>query len=189
MLWVLVLGSHKPLVLIPGQMTAMRSARACWLKSRDRRKPLSLISSTMPPNNPKTPTRHRSRSETKTPLTPSLATGLNPAANNSPTKSRFPKQSGTAVGDVSNPFIATTSKSKSTSRSPSPIKRLTGGIQVTDSLAKQAGGGIIRKGGAESRIDVITRDYVPPPKTEMKRSRSTPANRSVGPSLFRCSLS
>jgi cell division cycle protein 20 (cofactor of APC complex) len=50
---------------------------------------------------------------------------------------------------------------------------------VTDSLAKQAGGGIIRKGGAESRIDVITRDYVPPPKTEMKRSRSTPANRSV----------
>jgi cell division cycle protein 20 (cofactor of APC complex) len=50
---------------------------------------------------------------------------------------------------------------------------------VTDSLAKQASGGIIRKGGAESRIDVITRDYVPPPKTEMKRSRSTPANRSV----------
>ena len=137
----------------------------------------------MPLNNPKTPTRHRSRSETKAPLTPSLATGVNSVAYNSPTKSRFPKQSGTAIGDVSNPFIATTSKP--TSRPPSPIKRLTGGIQVTDSLAKQAGGGIIRKGSAESRIDVVTRDYVPPPKTDMRRSRSTPANRSVGwPSLY-----
>ena len=55
---------------------------------------------------------------------------------------------------------------------------------MTDSLAKQASGGIIRKGSAESRIDVITRDYVPPPKTEMKRSRSTPANRSVRTILF-----
>ena len=50
---------------------------------------------------------------------------------------------------------------------------------MTDSLAKQASGGIIKKGSAESRIDVITRDYVPPPKPEMKRSRSTPASRSV----------
>lgn len=141
----------------------------------------------MPPNNPKTPTRHRSRSETKTPLTPSLAVGLNSVAYNSPTKSRFPKQQGTAIGDASNPFITTTSKPSS--RPPSPIKRLTGGIQVTDSLAKQASGGIIRKGGAESRIDVITRDYVPPPKNEIKRSRSTPANRSVGAflSLYRLS--
>ena len=138
-------------------------------------------SSFMPPNNPKTPTRHRSRSETKTPLTPSLAAALNSIAHNSPTKSRFQKQPGTAIGDVTNPFIATTSKS--TSRPPSPIKRLTGGIYVTDSLAKQAGGGIIKKGSAESRIDVITRDYVPPPKTEMKRSRSTPANRPVGSPL------
>ena len=144
--------------------------------SRPPAKP-SSISSVMPPNNPKTPTRHRSRSETKAPLTPSLTTGLNSTAYNSPTKSRFPKQPGTAIGDVSNPFITTT---KPTSRPPSPIKRLTGGIQVTDSLAKQASGGIIRKGSAESRIDVITRDYVPPPKTDMKRSRSTPANRSVG---------
>lgn len=51
---------------------------------------------------------------------------------------------------------------------------------MTDSLAKQASGGIIKKGSAESRIDVITRDYIPPPKPEVKRSRSTPANRSVG---------
>lgn len=157
------------------------------LKSRDQRKPpetvITQFSFYMPPNNPKTPTRLRSRSETKVPLTPSLAAGLNSAAHNSPTKGRFPKQSGTAIGDVSNPFIATTSKQ--TSRPPSPIKRLTGGIQVTDSLAKQASGGIIRKGSAESRIDVITRDYVPPPKTEMKRSRSTPANRSVCSPPFR----
>ena len=134
----------------------------------------------MPPNNPKTPTRHRSRSETKTPLTPSLAIGLNSVAYNSPTKSRFPKQV-TAIGDASNPFITATSKPSS--RPPSPIKRLTGGLHVTDSLAKQASGGIIRKGSVESRIDVITRDYVPPPKTETRRSRSTPANRSVGAPL------
>ena len=113
---------------------------------------------TMAPNNPKT----------------------NSVLQNSPTKSRFRKQSASAIGDVSNPFLTT---SKPSSRPPSPIKRLNGGLQVTDSLAKQASGGVIRKGGAESRIDVITRDYVPPQKTEMKRSRSAPANRSVGAPL------
>ncbi|KAJ6611782.1 WD40 repeat-like protein [Mycena sp. CBHHK59/15] len=41
---------------------------------------------------------------------------------------------------------------------------------------RQASGGVIRKGGVESRIDVVTLDYVPPPKSaEVKRSRSTPA--------------
>ena len=41
------------------------------------------------------------------------------------------------------------------------------------------GGGVIRKGGVESRLEVVTRDYVPPPpppKYEVKRSKSTPAS-------------
>ncbi|KAL4253717.1 WD repeat CDC20/Fizzy family protein [Abortiporus biennis] len=114
--------------------------------------------------NPKTPSRHRSRSETKTPLTPSLISGLNSLRfESSPTK-------GKAVDTTANPFI------QSQSRPSSPIKRTTSGsITVSDSLQKQASGGVIRKGGVESRIDVITRDYVPPTKSEHKRSRSQPS--------------
>ncbi|KAG6828675.1 hypothetical protein H0H92_007090 [Tricholoma furcatifolium] len=97
---------------------------------------------------PKTPSRRtRSRSEAKTPLTPSLVSGLN-------------------------------SLSVNPSRPSSPIKRTTSGsIPVSDSLQRQAGTGVIRKGGIESRLDVVTRDYVPPPpKPELKRSRSNPAS-------------
>lgn len=63
----------------------------------------------------------------------------------------------------------------------SPIKRATStSIPLSDAFQRQASGGVIRKGGVESRIDVVTFDYVPPPKsTEVKRSRSTPA--IVGP--------
>ncbi|OJT08624.1 hypothetical protein TRAPUB_473 [Trametes pubescens] len=100
----------------------------------------------MPPP-PKTPSRHRSRSETKTPLTASMF-GVN------------------ATADASNPFIVP-------SRPASPIKRATSSsLQVSESLQRQASSGLIRKGGVESRLDVVTRDYVPP-KSE-KRSRSQP---------------
>ena len=51
----------------------------------------------------------------------------------------------------------------------------------SDSFQKQASGGVIRKGGVESRLDVVTRDYVPPPpKCEVKRSKSTPASNRIG---------
>lgn len=101
---------------------------------------------------PKTPSRrHRTRSEAKTPLTPSLVSGLNNISLAS-----------------TNPFVV--------SRPSSPVKRTTSaGIPVSDSLQRQASVGVIRKGGVESRLDVVTRDYVPPPKPEIKRSRSTPA--------------
>ncbi|KAI1790068.1 hypothetical protein LXA43DRAFT_1075004 [Ganoderma leucocontextum] len=99
---------------------------------------------------PKTPTRHRSRSETKTPLSSSIF-GTNKLA------------------DASNPFIVA-------SRPASPVKRSTGGsIQVSQTLQRQASAGIIRKGGIESRLDVVTRDYVPPPPKSEKRSRSQPS--------------
>ncbi|KAG6821152.1 hypothetical protein H0H93_005372 [Arthromyces matolae] len=100
---------------------------------------------------PKTPSRrNRARSEAKTPLTPSLVNGL---------------------ANISiNPFVVS-------SRPSSPIKRATSGsIPVSDSLQRQAGAGVIRKGRVESRLDVVTHDYVPPPKVELKRSRSTPAS-------------
>lgn len=126
---------------------------------------------------PKTPShRHRSRSEAKTPLTPSLASGMNalslaiPRGSTSPTKGK---------ADVSfNPFLSSRPSSpvrraQSTSRPASPIKRATtGSLQVSDSLQRQASSGLIRKGGVESRIDVITHDYVPP--KAHKRSRSQP---------------
>jgi hypothetical protein len=53
-----------------------------------------------------------------------------------------------------------------------------GSIPNSDSFQRQASGGVIRKGGVESRLDVVTRDYVPPPplKYEVKRSKSTPAS-------------
>ncbi|KAF8871680.1 WD40-repeat-containing domain protein [Infundibulicybe gibba] len=110
-------------------------------------------------NQPKTPSRHRSRSEAKTPLTPSLLHALNNVSISS-----------TNPFDTTNPFI------QAKSRPSSPIKRTTSsGIPSSESFQKQAGGGVIRKGGVESRLDVVTRDYVPPPKSEVKRSRSTPA--------------
>ena len=97
---------------------------------------------------PKTPTRHRSRSETKTPLSSSIF-GTNHLA------------------DASNQFIVP-------SRTTSPVKSTTrGSYQVSEALQRQASTGVIRKGGIESRLDVVTRDYVPPPKSE-KRSRSQP---------------
>ncbi|KAF8061490.1 WD40-repeat-containing domain protein [Lyophyllum atratum] len=106
---------------------------------------------------PKTPSRrNRARSEAKTPLTPSLVSALNniSLAN-------------------TNPFVV--------SRPSSPVKRTTSsGIPVSDSLHRQASAGVIRKGGVESRLDVVTHDYVPPPKAELKRSRSTPAANRIG---------
>ncbi|KAG5354150.1 hypothetical protein C0989_003663 [Termitomyces sp. Mn162] len=91
-----------------------------------------------------TPSRRaRARSEAKTPLTPSLVAAMANVAINAP------------------------------ARPPSPIKRTTcASIALSDALQRQAGAGVIRKGGVESRLDVVTRDYVP----QLKRSRSTPAS-------------
>ncbi|KAJ7197284.1 WD40-repeat-containing domain protein [Mycena pura] len=64
----------------------------------------------------------------------------------------------------------------------SPVKRATStAIPLSDAFQRQASGGVIRKGGVESRIDVVTLDYIPPPpkSAEVKRSRSTPAIKSV----------
>jgi len=121
----------------------------------------------------KTPSRQRARSEAKTPLTPSILSGM---SNISLASSRpippFKVTASTGAADITNPFIAPQSKS----RSSSPVKRLgPAGIPTSDSFQRQANGGVIRKGGVESRLDVVTRDYIPPPKHEVKRSKSTPA--------------
>ncbi len=97
---------------------------------------------------PKTPSAHaRSRSETKTPLSSSFY-----AAN------------------ASNPFLVA---SRPASRAASPVKKSS--TQAHASLKRQASVGLIRKGGVESRLDVVTRDYVPPPPKSEKRSRSQPS--------------
>lgn len=116
---------------------------------------------------PKTPSRHhRSRSETKTPLSQSVSAGPAYGFNASPTKSK--------AADV-NPFLVE-NKTGARSRAASPIKRATtGSIDVSERLKRQASAGVIRKGGVESRLDVVTRDYNPPPKKETRRSKSQPS--------------
>ncbi|KAJ3501588.1 hypothetical protein NLJ89_g9271 [Agrocybe chaxingu] len=137
--------------------------------------------------NPKTPSRHRSKSEVKTPLTPSLVNAMNNVnLGSSPTKrstttstsSRLKSKQSTSAFDVTNPFIAPQTKS----RPSSPVKRIgSSGMPTSESFQRQANGGVIRKGGVESRLDVVTRDYVPPPpKHEVKRSKSTPAANRTG---------
>ncbi len=122
----------------------------------------------MPP--PTTPCRLRSRSEAKTPLTPSIISGFgNVSLATSPTKKSthhgLKSKKSTGVFDP-NPFLTTQSRSRPPSRPSSPTKK---------SSAERQTVGVIRKGGVESRLDVVTRDYVPPPKSELKRSKSTPA--------------
>ncbi|KAK7062897.1 WD repeat-containing protein slp1 [Paramarasmius palmivorus] len=126
---------------------------------------------------PKTPSRTRARSDVaRTPLTPSLASGMNnmslaSSIANSPTKRKGSKTSTkTSSGpfDTTNPFInppstrhGRTQSKGSRSRPGSPTK-------------SDATVGSIPKG---ARIDVVTRDI--PPSTlkqpEIRRSRSTPA--------------
>lgn len=148
---------------------------------------------------PKTPTINRTRSDVgktpKTPLTPSVVSGLGTLSlGGSPTKKRTGKahaKSSSSSGpfDTSNPFIqppSARSRSRSrpgsrpVSRPASPVKFASGNWEVTEDLKGQAGGGLIKKGGVElSRLDVVSRDYIPP-KPEIKRSRSTPAAVSTG---------
>lgn len=47
---------------------------------------------------------------------------------------------------------------------------------MTEEMQREASGGLIKRGkGLASQFDVIKNDYVPPAKTEMKRSKSQPA--------------
>ncbi|KAM6501040.1 WD repeat-containing protein slp1 [Amanita muscaria] len=142
----------------------------------------------MPQPQPKTPARNRARSETKTPLTPSVINGLNnlclaPSPQKRPGQ-RTKTKSISGSYDLTNPFIVPPSfksNSRPPSRPSSPIKRTTSsGIPLSEAFQRQANGGVIRKGGVESRLDVVTRDYVPPPKPEIKRSKSTPAVNKIG---------
>ncbi|KAH7882926.1 quinon protein alcohol dehydrogenase-like superfamily [Phlebopus sp. FC_14] len=111
---------------------------------------------------PKTPSRYRSRSDAKTPLTPSLVASFNAVSLGSPKK----HAAAAHFADISNPFLAR-------SRPSSPVKR-------TTSSTTNAAAGVIRKGGVESRLDVVSHDYRPPAqpsRPELKRSRSTPSTR------------
>ena len=123
---------------------------------------------------PKTPSRHRSRSEVKTPLTLSLVSAPNSSSHYTPGSNPFKRSNSHSnhKTHADNLFV-------SKSRPVSPIKRATtGALTVSDNLSRQASGGVIRKGGVESRLDVVTRDYVPPPQPkqqEIKRSKSTSA--------------
>ncbi|PBK72574.1 WD40 repeat-like protein [Armillaria solidipes] len=125
---------------------------------------------------PKTPSRQRARSDVKTPLTSSGLNGVSLAP--SPSKRRTKSRSATGPFDVSNPFIVPPTSSSSRSRASSPVKSFasSGAYPINAELQRQANSGIIRKGGIESKLDVVKIDYIPPSssKSELKRSRSTP---------------
>ncbi|KAI3603065.1 wd repeat-containing protein slp1 [Moniliophthora roreri] len=128
---------------------------------------------------PKTPSRHRARSDARTPLTPSITSGMNnmslaSSLASSPTKRKASKtsvKSSAGPFDITNPFInppstrhARSQSRGSRSRPGSPTK----GDQT-------AGVVPIPKG---ARMDVVTRDIIPPAtlkQPEIRRSRSTPA--------------
>ncbi|KIJ37086.1 hypothetical protein M422DRAFT_76156 [Sphaerobolus stellatus SS14] len=108
-------------------------------------------------SNPKTPSR------TRAPLTPSLTAGLNALSlGGSPAKRR------THIQDLTgNPFLTL-------SRPASPVKQVTSGFVVNADLQRQANSGVVRRGGIESRMDVVRHDYFPTTqaKGSPRRSRS-----------------
>lgn len=111
------------------------------------------ISTSHKSHHSKTPSRSRP------PLTPSLTAGLNSLSlGGSPTKPRR-----THIQELTgNPFL---------SRPPSPIKQTVNGFVINPELQRQANSGIVRRGGIESRMDVVRHDYFPP-KSTPKRSKS-----------------
>jgi cell division cycle 20, cofactor of APC complex len=152
--------------------------------------------------NPKTPTHRRGRSEAKTPLTPSIISGVNAVTLTTPSRTGNGAQHGRhlslsrpTAADTSNPFLVKSNSRarngpSTTSRPSSPVKRATSSnaIAVTSQLTRQANSGVIRKGGVESRLNVVSYDYVPPPRSESstKRSKSTPSigRSSAAPDRF-----
>lgn len=128
-----------------------------WYWFEKKRVEVSCSSATM--NHPKTPSRFRSRSDAKTPLTPSIVSQFNAVSLGSPKKRAHP-------ADVSNPFLVR-------SRPASPVKRTASAAAPAPTSSNT---GVIRKGGVESRLDVVSHDYHPP-RPELKRSRSTPSTR------------
>ncbi|KZT20904.1 WD40 repeat-like protein [Neolentinus lepideus HHB14362 ss-1] len=124
----------------------------------------------------KTPARRRARSATRNALTPSFINNMNSMQIASPAR-QSSKKGETGPTDSPNPFI-----SRPTSRNPSPVTRMvSGAIEVTRELKRQASTGVIRKGGIESRMQVVKYDYVPPPpqpKEALKRSKSSASLRA-----------
>ncbi|KAF8513574.1 WD repeat-containing protein slp1 [Hysterangium stoloniferum] len=101
--------------------------------------------------NPKTPARARP------PLTPSLTASFNALS--------LGERHADGRNVVDNPFL---------SRPSSPVKQATSGFVVTAELQRQANGGIVRRGGFESRMDIVRHDYFPSTQGNRtpKRSKS-----------------
>ena len=105
----------------------------------------------------------------------------------------------TKTGDTSNPFISssdiprprTQSLSKSlnydfraaldlsgsSSRPTTPAKKFTemGSFTITDELRRDASCGLLTRKEIQSQLDVMKKDFVPPPIKKVTRSRSQPA--------------
>lgn len=152
---------------------------------------------------PKTPSRRsRNDTRTPlTPSLTSRMSNLNLEAIPSPGRARRGKSASRPLfADTTNPFLTSPQKSTKTStfsrslsksssysiakplstsngqrsRGSSPVKKLSGGgIVVTEELAREASGGMIKKlKNLESQFDILKNDYAPPPRVKMKRSKS-----------------
>ena len=49
-------------------------------------------------------------------------------------------------------------------------------MQVAFQLLTPSNDGVIPKGGVQNRLEVVTRDYIPLPKYEVRRSEVTPVS-------------
>ncbi|KAL5498051.1 SLP1 [Sanghuangporus vaninii] len=105
----------------------------------------------------------------------------------------------TKTGDTSNPFIcssdiprprsqslskslnydfrAALDLSGSNSRPTTPVRKFTdmGSFTITDELRREASCGLITRKELQSQLDVMKKDFVPPPRKKVTRSRSQPA--------------
>jgi len=78
-----------------------------------------------------------------------------------------PAKRRTHIQDLTgNPFLAR-------SRPASPVKQATSGFVINEELQRQANSGVVRRGGFESRMDVVKMDYFPAAQAKSpKRSKS-----------------
>lgn len=146
------------------------------------------------PTKQQQPTRMLHRSSRSESVVAGPADTSNPfLVRTAPRATGFTKP-GTSIGNVASSTSRTRRGTMDSDRPASPVKRSTStGPLVNANLRRQASAGVIRKGGPESRMDVVSMDYVPLPSSAStsqlpdekkttnhththKRTRSTPGH-------------
>ncbi|EJD01982.1 WD40 repeat-like protein [Fomitiporia mediterranea MF3/22] len=126
----------------------------------------------------KAPSR-RSKSTTKTKTVDMVVkTKLDDTTNPFISKADIPRPRTQSLSESLNyDFRAALDLSGSRSRPTTPAKSFTetGCFIVTDALRREAAGGLFTRQEAQSQMDLLKKDFVPPPRKKVTRSRSQPA--------------